>query len=50
MAFRQVCGLERLDHDPELIDLPQGFLNPKTSQSLVWEEIQIFRTLFVLID
>ena len=30
-----VFALERLDHDPELIDLPQGFLHPKTSQSHV---------------
>ena len=32
----EVFTLERLDHDPELIDLPQSFLLPKTSQSHVW--------------
>ena len=37
----EVFTLERLDHDPELIDLPQSFLLPKTSQSHVWEEINI---------
>ena len=29
----EVFTLERLHHDPELIDLPQSFLLPKTSQS-----------------
>ena len=31
----EVFTLERLDHDPEVIDLPQSFLLPKTSQSHV---------------
>ena len=29
----------RLDHALEMIDLPQGFLHPKTSQSHVLEDI-----------
>ena len=46
---RPVCGLNGSDHDPEVIDLRQGFfLHPKTSQSHVWEDIQLFRTLFCL--
>ena len=27
-----------LDHTPEVSDLLQGFLHPKTSQSYIWEE------------
>ena len=50
---RQVYGLRftfvRLDHAPEVSDLPQGFLHPKTPQSQVWEEIRLFR-IFLLID
>ena len=49
---RQVCGLRftfvRLDHAPEVLDWPQGFWHPKTSQSYVWEEIRFFR-IFLLI-
>ena len=37
----QVCCLRftfvRLDHTPEVSDLLQGFLNPKTSQSHIWD-------------
>ena len=44
----QVCGLRftfvQLDHTPEVSDLPQGFLNPKTSQSHIWD----FRTLLLV--
>ena len=39
----------RLDHAPDVNDLPQGFLHPKTSQSHVWEEIRLFRTLLYLL-
>ena len=39
---------ERLDHALEVRDLPQGFLHPKTSQSHVWEEILLFRTLSLI--
>ena len=50
---RQVCGLRftfvRLNHAPVVSDLPQGFLHPKKSQPHVWEEIQLFRTLCLLI-
>ena len=49
---RQVCGLRFmfvwLDHAPEESDLPQRFLHPKTSQSYVWEEIRLFRTLLLI--
>ena len=48
---RQVCGLRftfvRLDHTPEVSDLPQSFLHPKISQSHVWEEILLFTTLLL---
>ena len=37
-----------LDHAPGVSDLPQGFLNPKTSQPQVWEEIRLFRNIFYL--
>ena len=42
----------RLDHAREVykwVRIPQGFLNPKTSQFHVWEERRNFRTL-VLTD
>ena len=38
-----------VDHAPDVSDLPQSFLHPKTSQSHVWEEIRLFRT-FLFID
>ena len=38
----------RLDHAPEVSDVPQGFLHPKTSQSNFWEEIQLYRTLLLI--
>ena len=38
----------RLDHAPEVSDLPQGFLHPKTSQSHVCEEIRLYRTLLLI--
>ena len=40
----------RLDHVPEVSDLPQGFLHPKTSKSEAykWEDIQLFRTLLLI--
>ena len=38
----------RLDHAPEVSDLPQGFLHSKTSQSHVWEEILLLKTLLLI--
>ena len=32
----------RLDHVPEVSDLPQGFCTLKTSQSHVWGEVRLF--------
>ena len=37
-----------LDHAPEVSDLPQGFLHPKTSQPHVYKEIRLFRTLLLI--
>ena len=46
-----VCGLRftfvHPDHTPAVSDLPQGFLHPNTSQTHVWEEIWLFRTLLL---
>ena len=48
----QVCSLRftfiRLDHAPEVSDLPQGFLHSKLSQSHVWEEIRLVRTISLI--
>ena len=44
-----------LDHAPEIyiryisdLRIPQGFLNPKTSQFHVWEEIRLSRTILLI--
>ena len=49
VRWREVCSLRftfvRLDHVLAVSDLPQGFSHPKTSQSHVWEEILLFKTI-----
>ena len=40
--------LVRLEHAPEVSGLPQGFLHSKTSQSHVWEEVRLLRTLLLI--
>ena len=52
VPWRQDCGLRftfvRLDHAPEVSDLPARFLHSKTSHSHVWEKILLFRTLSLI--
>ena len=38
----------RLDHTPEVSDLPQSFLHPKRWQSHLWEEMLLFTTLLLI--
>ena len=51
--WRQVCGLRftfvRLDHAAEVSDILKGFLNPKTSEFHVCEEIKLFTTLLLIL-
>ena len=41
-------GVRFADHVLEVSDLPQGFLHSKTSQSHVWEEILLLKTISLI--